>query len=110
MKNKKEKYDAFEIEWVKMPVIDNCGHGIEMHYDDGKRRLRVGFIGGYRWYHSRKGQCRVLVLSPDSHEWGDLANLSEKILTDLRDSVYEVLREIRLFGNIKGKIFALANA
>ena len=110
MENDIEKYKGFEIEWVSVASVGPCGHGIEMHYDDGKRRLRVGFIDGYRWYHERKGPCRVLVLSPDSDEWGDLASNSDTVLSDLRDSVYTVLREIRLHGYIKGRIFALANA
>jgi len=110
MENKTEKYEKFEIEWVSMHSVGPCGHGIELHYDDGEHRLRVGFIDSYRWYHDRKGHCRVLVLSPDSQEWGELASLLDTILSDLRASVYEVLREIRLNGYIKGRILARANA
>jgi hypothetical protein len=105
-----ESYGRFEIEWVSVHSIGPCSCGIELHCKDGNRRLRVGFIDGYEWYHQMKGQCRVLVLSPDSNEWGDLASISENVLSDFRESVHEVLREIRLHGHVKGLIYALANA
>ncbi len=110
MKHEIEKFAGFEIEWLSVPSVGPCGHGIELHYNNGKCKLRVGFIDGYRWFYERKGPCRVLFLSSDSHEWGDLASVSEPILSDLRESVREVLREIRFYGFIKGRIFALANA
>jgi hypothetical protein len=66
-----ERYKEFDIEWVSMPSVGTCGHGIELHYDDGSRKLRVGFIEGYGWFHQRKGPCRVLTLSPGSEEWAE---------------------------------------
>ena len=105
-----ERYERFDIEWVSVPSIGTCGHGIELHYDDSSHKLRVGFIDGYRWFHQRKGPCRVLTLSPESKEWAELASISDSLLYDLRESVYIVLRDIRLHGYIKGRIFAWANA
>jgi hypothetical protein len=104
-----ERYEGFEIEWVSVPSIGPCGHGIELHYDNGSRKLRVGFIDGYGWFYQRKGQCRVLTLSPDSKEWTDLASISGNILSDLGESVHVVLRDIRLHGYIIGRVFASAN-
>ena len=93
-----EHYERFEIEWVSMSSIGTCGHGIELHYDDGKHQLRVGFIDGYGWFHQRKGPCKVLTLSPDSQEWADLASISDIVLSDLQESVHVVLRDKRIYG------------
>lgn len=106
-----EKYQDFEIEWIIIPAFNyGCGHGIELHYQNNKQKKQIAFIEGYEWYHIKKGLCKVFILSSDSEDLEELAIEYEKILNDVKESVYEILQLKRFGGKIKGDIYAHANA
>jgi hypothetical protein len=112
-----EKYGEYEIEWIKIPSFRASVHGKEFDYSDRHgvilyhhdkaQKLPVGFIAS--WVHER-GPCRIYILTADSKEWGDLLPESERILNDVKKSVYAFLRKNQFGGRIEGDIYALTNA
>ena len=103
-----EKYKQFEIEWVTLPKIPWRGHGVEFHYK-GERGILIGFIEGHEWNHKNSGFCKIYTLAEDSTEQGEFKPKSDEILKELKDCIYQVLRQHRILGVIKGDIFAWPN-
>jgi hypothetical protein len=103
-----EKYKQFEIEWITLPSITAGGSGVEFHYK-GERGILIGFIEGYEWDHKNSGFCKIYTLAVDSTEWDEFKTESNEILKKLKDCIYQVLREHRFLGVIKGDIFGWPN-
>ena len=103
-----EKYKQFEIEWVTLPSIPWGNPGVELHYK-GERGIFIGFIEGYEWHNKNSGFCKIYTLAEDSTEWGEFKAESNEILKELKDCIYQVLRQHRFLGVIKGDIFAWPN-
>lgn len=109
-KHTTEKYQDFEIEWIVIPSFNyGRGHGIELYYQDNKQEKHVAFIEGYEWYHMKKGLSKIYILSSDSEEWGELGLKYERIMNEIKESVYEILQQGKLGGKIKDNIYAHAN-
>ena len=104
-----EKYKQFEIEWITLPSIPARGSGVEFHYK-GERGILIGFIEGHEWDRKNNGFCKICTLAVDSTEWGEFKPESNEILKELKDCIYQVLRQHRCFGIIKGNIFGWPNA
>jgi hypothetical protein len=103
MKKDIEKFGEFEIQWIGVPEISGCGHGVEFHYkaahhgkqfhngrEDGKI---IGFIDGLGWLNKDGRAVKVYFLSSDSKEWGRHLSRAGKILTGLKECVFIVLEE-----------------
>jgi hypothetical protein len=98
-----EKFGEFEIQWIGVPQISGCDHGVEFHYratnhgkqshngrEDGKT---IGFIDGLGWLDKDGNPVKVYFLSSDSKEWGKLLSRAGNILTSLKECVFIVLEE-----------------
>jgi hypothetical protein len=98
-----EKFGEFEIQWISVPQISGCDHGVEFHYrarnhgkqshnsrEDGKT---IGFIDGLGWLDKDGNPVKVYFLSSDSKEWGKLLSRAGNILTSLKECVFIVLEE-----------------
>jgi hypothetical protein len=103
-----EKYKQFEIEWATLPSIPWGGHGVEFHYK-GERGILIGFIEGHEWNHKNSGFCKIYTLAEDSTEWGEFKLTSNEILKELKDCIYQVLRQHRFLGFLKGNIYGWPN-
>ncbi len=105
-----QKFWKFEIEWISVPEIGPCDHGVAFYYRDDNRRkldyeqLPIGFIEGYEWKHNKGGRVKVYILARDSNAWSAILCDSEKILKDLKGSVRLVLQ-----GEVKGSQYAKEN-
>jgi len=117
-----ETFANYEIERITIPSFKfkrflegeefnyNDRHGVELHYKDEKQKLLVGFIEGYQWYHMKRGPVRIYILTQDSKKWGELLPESRKILNELEEAIYEVLKQQPFQGRIKGNIYSFPNA
>ncbi len=98
-----EKFGEFEIQWISVPEILGCDHGVEFHYrarnhgrqfhngrDDGKI---IGFIDGLGWLDKDGSPVKVYFLSSDSKGWGKLSSRAGRILSSLKECVFTVLEE-----------------
>lgn len=113
-----EKYGDYEIEWVQIPSFRKIvhgeevdytdRHGVKLYYQDQGYKITVGFIA--RWGRRGGGPCRIYILASDSKDWGRLQPESERILNDVRESVYGFLQKNQYGGRMKGNIYALTNA
>jgi len=104
-----EKYKQFEIEWITLPSITGKrGSGVEFHYK-GERGILIGFIEGYEWHHKNSGFCKIYTLAEDSTEWGEFKLPSNEILKELKDCIYQVLRQHRFLGFLKENIYGWPN-
>ena len=109
MEKNTEKYGKFEIERIALPSIPwEQGPGVEFHYKR-ERGFLIGFIEGHEWNHKNSGFCKIYTLAEDSTEWGEFKLTSNEILKELKDCIYQVLRQHRILGVIKGDIFAWPN-
>jgi hypothetical protein len=109
MKKNTDQYGKFQIEWFALPSIPwEQGPGVEFHYKK-ERGLLIGFIEGYEWHYKNSGPCKVYILSEDSEEWGEFQPKAHEIFIELQECIYQVLRERRFLGPIKGDIFAWPN-
>ena len=98
-----EKFGAFEIQWVSVPEIPGCRHGVEFHYrsrEHGEKPCNgrgdgkiIGFIDGLGWLDKDGRPVKVYFLSPDSRAWGKLSPKAGKILSSLKECVFTVLEE-----------------
>lgn len=116
-----ETFANYEIEWIAIPSFKfkrysqgeefdyNDRHGVELHYEDEKQRLIVGFIEGYQWNHKKRVPVKIYILTQDSKEWGELLPESKHILNELKEAIYEVLKQQPFQGRIKGNIYGWAN-
>lgn len=103
MGRKVEKFSQFKIEWISVPEISGCGHGVEFHYrtgDHGKHSYNsredgriIGFIEGFGWLDKQGSPIKVYFLSSDSKEWGELLSRAGEILNSLKECVFIVLEE-----------------
>lgn len=89
--------------------IYNSRHGVELHYKDEKQKLLVGFIEGYEWYYMKRGPVRIYILTQDSEKWGELLPESRKILNELKEAIYQVLKQQPFQGRIKDNIYSSPN-
>jgi len=117
-----ETFAKYEIEQIAIPSFKfkrflrgkefsyNDRHGVELHYKDKKQKLLVGFIEGYQWYHIKRGPVKIYILTQDSEEWGELLPESNSILNEVKDAIYEVLKQQPFQDRIKGNIYGWANA
>lgn len=109
-----EKYLNYEIEWIVLPSFSppyyKSRDGIELYYERDMRRIIVGFVDGYKWFHKKRGRCIVYILSQDSEEWVGLFPETADKVREVKDCIYDVMREGHLHGRIKGDIYAWANA
>jgi hypothetical protein len=98
-----EKFGEFEIQWIGVAEMPECGHGVEFHYnaanhekqshngrEDGKV---IGFIDGLGWLDKDGSPVKVYFLAPDSKEWGKHLARAGKILSSLKECVFIVLDE-----------------
>ena len=100
---KVEKFGEFEIQWISVPEIPGCGHGVEFHYrtrDHGKQSQNgrgdgkiIGFIDGLGWLDKDGRPVKVYFLSSDSKEWGKLSPRAGRVLDRLKECVMTVLEE-----------------
>jgi hypothetical protein len=98
-----QKFCEFEIEWISLPEIRGCGHGVEFHYKTGNHGKQsynsredgkiIGFIDGLGWLDKDGSSVRVYFLSSDSKEWGKHLSKARRILNDLKECVFTVLEE-----------------
>jgi len=98
-----EKFGEFEIQWIGVPEIPGCDHGVEFHYRAGNHGRQshngredgkvIGFIDGLGWLDKDGSPVKVYFLSSDSEEWGKHLSRAEKILTGLKECVFIVLEE-----------------
>ena len=106
MQKNTEKYKMFDIEWITSPALPwQQGPGVEFHYRQ-ERGILIGFIEGYGWHHKNSGYCKTYTLTEDSNAWGEFQPNAHEILNELKECIYQVLREHRFFGLIKANIFA----
>lgn len=109
-----EIFQDFEIEWIFIPSFElnkvHHTHGLGFYYKKDKMEILVGFIEGYEWYHTKKGLCKIYILSQDSNEWSDLISESRQIIREVKESSYEILKNRLVSGRVKGNINILANA
>jgi len=103
-----EKYKQFEFEWVTLPSIPFRSSGVEFHYK-AVRGILIGFIEGYEWHHKNSGFCKIYTLAEDSEELGEFKLNSNGILKELKDCIYQVLRQHRFLGFLKGNIYGWPN-
>ncbi len=109
----------YDIEWIEIPSFKfkrssgefyyNDRHGVQLYYRDEGRDFHVGFIDGYRWYHTKQGPVRIYTLSKDSKEWAALLPKSKKILNEVKAAVHEVLTQQPFEGGMKGNIYSQFN-
>ncbi|MGZ4857380.1 MAG: hypothetical protein ACXVZU_03330 [Methanobacteriaceae archaeon] len=111
-----QKFWKFEIEWISVPEIGPCGHGVAFYYRDDNRgkldykQLQIGFIEGYEWKQNKGGRVKVYILARDSNVWRAILCDSEKILKDLKESVRLALQgEVNDFHYAKENIFVVWN-
>lgn len=111
-----QKFWKFEIEWISVPEIGSCGHGVAFYYRDDNRgkldykQLQIGFIEGYEWKQNKGGRVKVYILARDSNVWRAILCDSEKILKDLKESVRLALQgEVNDFHYAKENIFVVWN-
>jgi len=98
-----EKFAEFEIQWISVPEIPGCGHGVEFHYKTGDHRKQshngredgkiIGFIDGLGWLEKDGRPTKVYYLSSDSKQWGKLSSRAGKILNGLKECIFIVLDE-----------------
>jgi len=98
-----EKFGEFEIQWIAVPQISVCDHGVEFHYRGGNHREQsyngrgdgkiIGFIDGLGWLDKDGRPVKVYFLSSESKEWGKLSSRAGQILTNLKECVFIVLEE-----------------
>ena len=103
MGKKIEKFGEFEIEWISVPEIRGCSHGVEFHYktgDHGKQSCNgredgkiIRFIDGLGWLDKDGSPVQVYFLSSDSEQWGKPLSKARKILSSLKECVFIVLEE-----------------
>ena len=115
-----ERYENYEIEWVKIRSFrDHCfgtefyyneRDGVELTYKGDNHKILVGFIEGYMWLHEKRGPCKIYILTQDSKELGKLLPESNGILDEVKDAIYEVLSQRTFQGRIKGNVYGWANA
>ena len=58
----------------------------------------------------KRGPVRIYMLTQDSKKWGELLPESRKILNELEEAIYEVLKQQPFQGRIKGNIYSFPNA
>ena len=111
-----QKFWKFEIEWISVPEIGPCGHGVALYYRDDKRgeldykQLQIGFLEGHEWKHNRGGRVKVFILARESNVWRAILCDSEKLLKDLKESVRLVFQgEVKDFRYAKENIFVVWN-
>ncbi len=117
MEKEIQKFWKFEIEWIRVPEIRPCGHGVSFFYRDSNRKkgehdqLPIGFLEGDEWKDNKAGRVKVFVLTRDSHVWSTILCDPEKLLKDLKESVRLVLQEeVKNFQYAKENIFIVWNA
>ena len=98
-----EKFAEFEIQWIGVPEIPGCDHGVEFHYRAGNHGRQphnsredgkvIGFIDGLGWLDRDGSPVKVYFLSSDSKGWGRLSSKAGKILTGFKECVFIVLEE-----------------
>ena len=98
-----------EIDWIIVPSIGICGHGIEFHYQTNGESILIGFIDGFGWMHNTDNKVRVYLLSSNSKEWNKLLAKAEHILKDLKDSVLEILQNNNLHSGVRNNIVTWLN-
>lgn len=111
-----QKFWKFEIEWISVPEIGSCGHGVAFYYRDDNRgkldykQLQIGFIEGYEWKQNKGGRVKVYILARDSNAWRAILCDPEKLLKDLKESVRLALQgEVNNFHYAKENIFVVWN-
>ena len=98
-----EKFGEFEIQWIAVPQISGCDHGVEFRYRAGNHRKQsyngqgdgktIAFIDGLGWLDKDGSPVKVYFLSSESKEWGKLSSRAGQILTNLKECVFIVLEE-----------------
>ncbi len=110
MKKNVEKFGEFEIEWKNVLRIGPQGHGLNFLLGKNYENV-IAFIIGWEWFHKETNQVKVLVLSPRSKEWGNLAADPKRILEDVKDCVRIVLKDPdeKVDVEIKDNIYTFGN-
>jgi hypothetical protein len=103
MGNNIERFGELEIQWIGVPEIPGCGHGVEFHYRTGNHGKQsyngrgdgkiIGFMEGLGWLDKDGSPVKVYFLSSDSREWGMLLTKARQILKGLKECVSIVLEE-----------------
>jgi len=110
MKRNIEKFGDFEIEWkrVSRKKLGNLGHGLWFYLGEDDKNV-IGFIEGWEWGRKETNLVKVRVLRPCSLEWGSLLSDPKKILEDLKECVRIVLKDKKVYGEIKNNITVIGN-
>ena len=103
MGNDIEKFGDYQIQWIAVPQISGCDHGVEFHYKAGYHKKQsyngredgkvIGFIDGLGWLDKDGCPVKVYFLSSESKQWGRLSSRAAKILNGLKECVFIVLEE-----------------
>jgi len=114
MKKSIEKFRGLEIVWMSVSRTgDTRSRGQRPNSLIGDDRNNViVFIDGWGWSRRETNRVRVVVLTPQSEEWGSELADSKKFLEELRECVRVVLQDYdgKLDIEVKNMTYAWASA